>query len=350
MARLFAPRPTPRRCLNWMVDSMKGPGKNYQPGLGSYATFEYEESEDGETTKKFLDAGENPPNGLMVFYHLKEKPAAPLTLRFLEADGREIKCFASRGADENEEVDAGTEDAGEKKEKEPERYAPAAAGLNRFVWDMSYPDAEKLGGEVLAVFNASTGPRAAPGNYLVELSVGGQSWSEPFQIVADPRVEITPDDFRAQFELWQRIRDKVDAVHRGVNRIRRIRRQIGEWEARANEIRTTAGSKGAAFEASAGRLKKQLSHIEGELVQTEAKTILDCLRLPDKLSNKLTTLIGVVRIADARPPQQAYEVFDLLSSQADDQLLTLEDLVVGDLAAFNDLLRSCELPPVSVDS
>ena len=97
-------------------------------------------------------------------------------------------------------------------------------------------------------------------------------------------------------------------------------------------------------------MTKQLSLIEGELVQTEAKTILDCLRLPDKLSNKLTTLIGVVRIADARPPQQAYEVFDLLSSQADDQLLKLEDLVVGDLATFNDLLRSCELPPVSVDS
>ena len=97
-------------------------------------------------------------------------------------------------------------------------------------------------------------------------------------------------------------------------------------------------------------MKEQLSLIEAGLVQTEAKTILDCLRLPDKLSNKLTTLIGVVRIADARPPQQAYEVFDLLSSQADDQLLKLEDLVVGDLAAFNDLLRSRELPPVSVDS
>ncbi len=349
-ACLFAPRPTPRRCLNWMVDSMKGPGKNYQPGLGSYATFEYEEADDGETTKKFLDAGENPPNGLMVFYQLKEKPAEPLTLRFLEADGREIKGFASRDPDDEEKNGAGTDDESGDVEKASERYAPAVPGLNRFVWDMSYPDAEKLGGEVLAVFNASTGPRAAPGNYLVELTVGGQSWTEPFQIVADPRVDTTADDFSAQFTLGQRIRDKVDAVHRAVNRIRRMRRQIGEWEARADEIRATAATQGAAFGESVGRLKKQLSLIEGELVQTEAKTILDCLRLPDKLSNKLTTLIGVVRIADARPPQQAYEVFDLLSSQADDQLLKLEDLVVGDLAAFNELLRSCALPPVSVDS
>ena len=353
-ASLFTPRPTPRRCLNWMVDSMKGPGKNYQPGLGSYATFEYEDSEDGETTKRFLDAGENPPNGLMVFYHLNEKPEEPLTLRFLEADGREIKSFASRSPDEDEKNSNDTDDERadkeEKKEKETERYAPAGPGLNRFVWDMSYPDAEKLVGEVLAVFNASTGPRAAPGNYRVELTVGEQSWTEPFQIVADPRVDTTPDDFSAQFVLGQRIRDKVDAVHHAVNRIRRIRRQIGEWEARADEIRATAGPQGASFGESVGRLKKQLSLIEGELVQTEAKTILDCLRLPDKLSNKLTTLIGVVRIADARPPQQAYEVFDLLSSQADDQLLKLEDLVVGDLAAFNDLLRSCALPPVSVDS
>ena len=60
-----------------------GPGKNYQLALGAVA---YSET-------KFLDAGENPSDGVVVTYYLRDKPSQDeeVLLSFLDADGQMIK-------------------------------------------------------------------------------------------------------------------------------------------------------------------------------------------------------------------------------------------------------------------
>ena len=50
----------------------------------------------GEKIEAPLDAGENPPNGVIVHYWLKEAPRGDLALSFLDAGGREIRTFTSR--------------------------------------------------------------------------------------------------------------------------------------------------------------------------------------------------------------------------------------------------------------
>ena len=52
--------------------------------------------------RKFWDAGENPPDGVLIHYYLKEA-AAEITLSILDEDGRIIQSFSSNlpGADEN---------------------------------------------------------------------------------------------------------------------------------------------------------------------------------------------------------------------------------------------------------
>ena len=42
---------------------------------------------------------------------------------------------------------------------------------------------------------------AAPGTYQVRLTVGEQSQTVSFDLVKDPRVDATQEDFDAQFEL-----------------------------------------------------------------------------------------------------------------------------------------------------
>ena len=50
------------------------PGKHYRLGLGADVTYTEVRGPDGETFRKFLDAGENPPHGVIITYYLKEKP------------------------------------------------------------------------------------------------------------------------------------------------------------------------------------------------------------------------------------------------------------------------------------
>lgn len=322
-AILFTPRPTIRYNLNWGVSPARGAGKNYMMGLGSAFTFIEEKGEHNEQQRKMLDAGENPPAGVIIYYWLESIPSSPLTLTITDSAGNEVKRFTSKHADAPKD----------------EVTLPAKAGLNRFVWDMRYPDAVKVPGD-LTTEKAATGPRVAPGAYQVVLTVGETSQQAPFEIRIDPSLQVSQADLDAQFALWQQITDKISETHAGINKVRKIRRQLDGWIERAAENQQIVDAARAIHE--------KLSTIERELIQTEAKTGNDRLRMPSRLNTKLINLIGIVAAADARPPQQAYAVLSHLGSQVDEQLALLDGIIGDDLTAFNDLVLSAHLTPVNV--
>ncbi|MBV7333293.1 glycosyl hydrolase [Chloroflexi bacterium TSY] len=69
-AYLCAPKATTRHWLGWVVNMFRGPGKNYMMSLGASLTFTEEKNEYGERIRDMLDAGENPPAGVIVYYAL----------------------------------------------------------------------------------------------------------------------------------------------------------------------------------------------------------------------------------------------------------------------------------------
>jgi photosystem II stability/assembly factor-like uncharacterized protein len=329
--QLFPPATAIRQTLGWSVGLWRGPGKNYAMGLGSAMTFSEEKGADGEQKRKMLDAGENPPQGAIIYYYLPEAPTTPLTLTFLDADGNEIKRFISKPSP------AAALDKGKESKANDERFAPASGGLNRFVWDLRYPDATKVPSD-LTTEKAVTGPVAAPGRYQVQLRVGEQCFTQSFDLRIDPRVTASQADLEAQFALGRQICDRISVLHTAINRLRRIRQQVEEWRKRSEE--------NLAIVQAATALEEKLTAIENQLVQTGAKTGNDRLRLPGRLNTKLIGLISVVNCADAKPPQQAYRVFDHLSAQVDQQLALLDGVLGDDLVAFNDLVRSANVAPV----
>ena len=58
----------------------------------------------------------------------------------------------------------------------------------------------------------SLAPRALPGEYEVRLAVGETTFAQRFTILPDPRLPVTLDDLRAQFELRRDIRDRLSDV------------------------------------------------------------------------------------------------------------------------------------------
>ena len=207
-AYLFKPRPTIRDWRLWGVYQEKSEGlKNYRMALGILTSFYEQKGPDGEKRRTFLDAGENPPLGVILTYYLKEQPGEEISLIISNSRGEVIKTFSNR-ADNKNEANA-------------QPLLPAKPGLNRFVWDMRYPDARNVPGD----FNGDTklsGPLAPPEQYQVGLKVGEETVIQSFAIQKDPRVTATQADLEAQFDLWLKIRDKISEVHEGVIRLRRI--------------------------------------------------------------------------------------------------------------------------------
>jgi photosystem II stability/assembly factor-like uncharacterized protein len=349
--RLFAPRPAYRTLPPLGSGRPRGPGKAYAVALGYAATFYETKTPDGKTIRTLLDAGANPPDGVIVTYYLEREPAEPLTLRFLDASGQEIKGFSSQAAEPAEPAGAAgaAGSAGGTGSASPaspaskgDPLAPAAAGWNRFAWNIRCPDARALPGDV-STERSLTGPLTPPGTYRVELTVDGQTFPESFEIRTDPRVAATREELDEQFRLLIEIRDKLSETHEALIELRDTRQQIEEW-ARRTEDRP----EGESVAAAARSIVEKLGQIEQELVEPRITAQLDMVHYPTRLNAKLAALPSVVASADGPPTRQSYDVFADLSARIDQQLERWRDALEVDVAGFNALVRDADLPAVLV--
>lgn len=289
----------------------------------------------GGTLPPNATVGENPPNGTVVYYYLKEK-AKEVTLEFFDSTGKTIKKFTGGAAGQGA---AGGDIFGFFGGGGGNR-PPVESGLNRFVWDQRYSDATRFPGLIMWA-GSTNGPRAIPGTYQVKFTVDGKTQTQNFEIKKDPRIEATQEDLAKQFDLLIKIRDKVTQTHDAILQIREARKQIDDVVLRSKDAK---GGKEIADAAKA--LNAKMKEIEEILYQTKNQSGQDPLNYPIRLNNKLAALTGVISSADAVPTAQTYTVYEELVTKIDAQLQKLDTILKTDLPAFNKLVRDQDVPAV----
>jgi hypothetical protein len=346
-ARLFAPRPTVRFRTDMGFPQPPKSGKNYRMTGATIVTYRQVEKPTGEKAQVNIDAGQNPPDGVLVAYWLRDKPQGDVTLTFFDAKGKQIRSFKSAPPEPKDKKDekplTPEQRRSEEIKKAREPIVPKEAGLNRFAWNMRHPDAARVEDDPTweAAEATLAGPVSPPGQYRVRLEVGGERHEASFEIRKDPRVSATQADFDAQFALRMRIRDKTTEVHEAINAIRALRTQIEGWEKRAE------GSGGARLRRAASSLKTKLAGVEEELIQVKAKSRQDTLNYPAKLNLKIGGLAMAVGSADFAPTKAMYDVFEDLSRRAETQLTKWRQIAKIDVPAFDKLVRGSGVPAVS---
>jgi photosystem II stability/assembly factor-like uncharacterized protein len=298
-AHLFKPRPTIRFRSFHGFSLPRAEGKNAR--LIGPVHIMYTSTADGEV---LLDAGSNPPNGVLLTYFLRDE--APVELAVLDAEGALIVTL-------------------------PDQQG-ARSGVHRTVWDMRYPPPTEVEGASFWDESGAAGPLAPPGAYQVQLTVGDTVLKQSFEILADPRVSVEQADLVEQFRMAMAIRDRLSETHATANRIAELRRQIAAWRARPQ------------VEPLIGRLDdadQQLASIDHELIERAPGL---SYAHPIRLNAKLAALGVMVGSADAAPTHQAGEVFAELSEHLARQLERLRNLQAVDLAALEASLRSSGIP------
>jgi photosystem II stability/assembly factor-like uncharacterized protein len=295
--------------------------------------------------------GRNPTGGVVVYYSLKAKPAADVVIEFLDPDGKLIRKYTGRVP----RSQPGTAAAGTPAQTPSEPAAtddddfrgPAArvtteAGLNRFVWDLRYPDAVRFPGMILWA-GETRGPRVVPGTYQVKLTVDGQTMTETFAVKPDPRLQTSPADYAKQLELGLKIRGKLNETHNAIIEIRDVRKQVEDLMKRVKD------QPNAKVIVDAGtQLNRNLTTIEEALYQTKNQSSQDPLNFPIRLNNKLAALGGVVYGSETPPTDQSYVVYTEVVGQIDAQLQKLGQIMKTDVPAFNQLVRDQNIPAVTV--
>jgi photosystem II stability/assembly factor-like uncharacterized protein len=280
--------------------------------------------------------GSNPPDGVPLYYWLAEAPApdSDISLDIMDRDGNIIRSFTPKPADDEEEEKPLLGD--------DDRKLETKAGLNLFVWDLHYASVEKF--KDLVLWNRSLeGMKAIPGKYQATLRVGDTRQTVKFDVLADPRLDVSAADYQAQYEFITGINQKLTETHHAITRIREAKDQLD-----AIEKRLEGDERFAGLIDSAKELKTKLSGVEETLYQTKMESPQDPLNFPIRLNDKLAGVKSLAAIGDHAPTDSAIAVRDELVAAIDAALNHLEDVFNNDLAAFNTLAAEAGLEAVRV--
>jgi hypothetical protein len=103
-----------------------------------------------------------------------------------------------------------------------EQATAITPGMNRFQWDLRYPDAADVNGFYVPSAAGGEndfpiGPQVVPGSYKVTLSYGGRKYTRPFHVALDPNLHASQAALEERFALQMQIRDTLDAMDRTIN-------------------------------------------------------------------------------------------------------------------------------------
>ena len=276
-------------------------------------------------------AGKNPPNGAVIYFYLKQAPKPEtkqeVKIEILDAAGKVIRTYSSSKTEPLEEpLDPD--------DKKPEKQIKPEDGLNRFVWDLHYDEANRVPGYFLWEYNEGAhGPLAVPGNYQVRLTAHGKSLTAPFEVKIDPRVTTSQADMEKQFKLQMDVREQLNRVYYAVNQIQDVREQLDGLKKRL-----VPGDSTKALFDGATALEAKLIAVRDPLINFQISASEDSLAYVPGIDAKLAFLsMGVAGFADSAPTEAQYQEFDKLKKQTDELLARWEQVRNADITSFQKL-------------
>jgi len=157
-----------------------------------------------------IPAGTNPPAGALLDYTLRSVPSQPIELSIYDANQNLVRQFSSAPIPESVRRPEQWPKIADYWMANPQPL-PADIGMNRFTWDLRFSPPPSVGHSYLmSAIPSETpagpeGPLVVPGNYVVKLTVAGQTYTQPLTVRRNPRENTPVSAFAAQLSLEQKI-------------------------------------------------------------------------------------------------------------------------------------------------
>jgi photosystem II stability/assembly factor-like uncharacterized protein len=180
-------------------------------------------------------AGQNPPDGAILDYYLKED-AAEVTLDVLDAQGAIIRHFSS-----NDTLYAIPQANVPLYWIRPQQILQATAGAHRLVWNLhltplNVPATYPIAATYKNTAPSPTAPWVMPGTYTIRLTTGGQVFTQPLTVEMDPRVKIPVAGLQQQYDLSLLCYNNRKKIASQLMEIAAIQRQIETLKGKASKV------------------------------------------------------------------------------------------------------------------
>ncbi|MEL7124541.1 MAG: glycosyl hydrolase, partial [Bacteroidota bacterium] len=217
----------------------------------------------------------------------------------------------------------------------------AKMGGNRFVWDMRYPGFKEFPGMVL-YSSPNRGPKAPPGKYKAILKINDQSVEQEFEIVPDPRLPNTPEQYQEQFEYLIKVRDEVTNAHQAMLDIKALKKDMAYLQEKIND---NPNSK--ELKTLLKGFKDKMEGIEINIHMTKNQSRQDPLNYGIRINNRLAFLLADQQRGDFPPTDQAMQFFEEVKGELDVELTALDELLESELPKINQAAESFGIKIIS---
>ena len=284
---------------------------------------------------------ENPPEGALIDYYLKQTPNGPVSLEVLDSAGKLVRRYSSD--DKPPAVDPRRMDI-PAYWIHPALSLSVQAGMHRFAWDLRYPGAP--GGIAQSRrFGGGAGPWAPRGQYQVKLTTNGESHTQPLTLKMDPRVKTPQADLVEQFQMAQQIGATQAQVGNALLAADHLHGQLQRLAPRAGD--------GTPLAAQIAALDRKTVALAGAAPPPGpyegAEPPVSAINTLRSLNTALGDVERAVQSADVAPTADAVTALRRDRQAIAKALAQWNEIKSRDLPKLNAALKQANLQPVSLE-
>ena len=259
--------------------------------------------------------------GVPISYYLSKASTSPASIDILDSHGRVVRRMS------------GTHEKDDKLVPE----VPAAAGVNRVTWDLTYDMPTSWKAAPKWNRDAISAPPVPPGTYAVVLHVDGHQYARRLTVKADPRAPWPAAEEAAWRGAMLEVSSRMSAVDEMLNALDDLQKKLDERAAMAKG-RAKVLDMIAVVQSGVGATRAALT--------SNPKNDQDDDFLPDMLRERLQALWFALDNARVSPtPAQLAELDSLARVQAD-ATEKYDHLMNAAVASFDTALKAAGFQPV----
>ena len=272
----------------------------------------------------------NPPNGAMIDYYLKNA-ASHIKLDIFDAKHNLVNSFSSDDPKEQKHL---ARPIAERWFPKPESLE-TTPGMHRFVWNLTW------GGEAADQLSESDyrpprPPRAVPGTYQLRLTVDGKTLAQPLKIAMDPRSAATARDLEQQLQLGRQI--FVEAMNS-----RQILAEVRSVQKQLSDLEQMLGGGHADLKSAVSQLESEIQKVSVGSEDPSNKVVG-----LENASKGLTSALAVIESGDRAVPSQAIALYQESSQALKLRIADWNHVKTNWLPQLNQHLRQGNIAPIVI--
>ncbi|MEQ9592372.1 MAG: glycosyl hydrolase, partial [Cyclobacteriaceae bacterium] len=279
--------------------------------------------------------GQNPMNGVILDYYLKEKADTNrVALEIFDNGGKLIRSYSNIKDEGFKPYPGGPP---------PPQVIPALAGVNRFAWDFRHENIKDVPNAY--VYGNYKGHQVAPGKYKAKITYKGQSSETDFEIISDPRVKATAATWESQQQFLSDVESRIEEIHEAIISMRKVKKQVETY----NEMLKSKDDAKEVVDAGKALLNK-MTKWESNLIETRQKNGQDVINWPSKINTEYFQLLGAADVHEPALTKGVKDRYADLEKQWANYKQEMQGIIGNDIAAYNNMFRIKNIPAVVTEN